>query len=763
MRQSRLPVLALALPGLAAAAAESPEELIPAIAEVRLNGQETGLTLVIHRDADGSLLLREADLAPLRITNAARCGIVIEDEPHCRFGAAPGESANFDDSAQVVHLELPASAFAETRAAVRPSHVPRVTAAEPGAFVNYDFSGERVGGVSSLGAIVETGVFGPRGVLTHSHLAQQAEAFSASARLDTTWTLDFPDRLETLRAGDSISTAGAWGRAVRFGGLQFGTNFATQPTLVTTPLLFAQGEAIVPSTVDIFVNGRRVASEAVPPGPFTIDHVPPVNGAGQLQVVVTDALGRQQVITQPYYSGPALLRAGLSAYSLEIGAIREDYGRRSNAYGDFVVAGTFRRGFTDEFTAEVHAEGQADGALAAGVNVAAQIGHAGIASATVAAGGEDSVGWLAGLGFERNSGRLSVFARAQFASEDFAQLGTAALRDRSKQRVFGGLGFSLQRYGNLQVSYGSETRWTGPDTQVFGLSHSVTVGRYGYLSFIASHASGTGSSTDLFLRWTLPFGGGRTASLGLERRSASASGDELVATASLQRSLPAGSGTGYYMSLASNEDAEFEVTHQGGAGRVGAQFARRLGTEGWRLNAAGGLAITSAGLMPSRPLDRSFAVVHLADYPDLTIYVENQPVGRTDRKGRVLLASLRPYEDNAVSIDPRELPLDASIGTPRMAVTPGYRSGPVIRFPIERAQAATLRLVRSDGTPVPAGAAVRTERESVPVALGGLVYLTTAGGRQGGEAEWRNGRCEFEFERPGNGDPMPDLGEIVCE
>jgi len=55
---------------------------------------------------------------------------------------------------------------------------------------------------------------------------------------------------------------------VRFGGVQFGTNFSTQPMLVTTPLLAAHGEAVVPSTVDVFVNGRPVASESVPPGPF---------------------------------------------------------------------------------------------------------------------------------------------------------------------------------------------------------------------------------------------------------------------------------------------------------------------------------------------------------------------------------------------------------------------------------------------------------------------------------------------------------------
>ncbi len=110
-------------------------------------------------------------------------------------------------------------------------------------------------------------------------VARYGEDGPATARLDTTWTRDFPDRMATLRVGDSISTPGPWGRAVRFGGLQFGTNFSTQPMLVTTPLLAAQGEAVVPSTVDVFVNGRPIASEQVPPGPFSIDRLPVLTGA----------------------------------------------------------------------------------------------------------------------------------------------------------------------------------------------------------------------------------------------------------------------------------------------------------------------------------------------------------------------------------------------------------------------------------------------------------------------------------------------------
>ena len=52
---------------------------------------------------------------------------------------------------------------------------------------------------------------------------------------------------------------------------------------------------------------------------------------------------------------------------------------------------------------------------------------------------------------------MSVFPRTQYATESFAQLGTdIASRTSRKQRSFGGLGFDLDRFGSLQLSYGQQ-------------------------------------------------------------------------------------------------------------------------------------------------------------------------------------------------------------------------------------------------------------------------------------------------------------------
>ena len=753
--------LALASPLVPAAA--GPDAFLESVVEFTVNGQPAATPFVVRRDADGTLLLRAEDLAALRLKTPARGALLVNGERYYRLGVEMGARVNFDASTLHAEVSLPPDAFLATVRSASAADRPHVATTTLGGFLNYDLYGESTSQRTSLGGIAEAGFFTPYGVGTNTLLSRDDADGRSAVRLETTWTLDLPERLATLRLGDAISASGAWGRSVRFGGVQFGTNFATQPTLVTTPMLAARGSAVVPSTVDVFVNGAQVASQDVPPGPFTIDHVPSITGAGQMQVVITDALGRQQVLSQPYYTGPALLRAGLNEYSVELGSMREDYGYASNAYGDLVGAATFRRGFSDQFTAEAHAEMQAGGPAALGLNGALQVGELGIVSATMAAGGTDAIGWLAGLGFEHNGQRSSLFARTQFASESFAQLGSADTEAQPKQRTFVGFGLDFARYGNLQVAYGLQSFWASRRQETIGVSHALTLGDLGFLNLIVSQSIGADTATDVFLNWTMPFGDRRSAALSLRQSTGATVGDEFAAVASVQQSLPAGTGVGYQVSLASNEEAQLGYSYQGRAGLASVQYARRNDTDGWRADVSGGLAITAAGVMPSRRLDRSFAVVKVADYENLTVYVENQPIGRTDAQGRILLDGLRPYERNEISIDPKQLPMDAALAVPVMQVTPAYRSGALVEFPVTRASPATLHLVRSDGTAVPAGASVRTPRETVPVGLQGLVYLGEAAGTQRAVAEWAGGeRCEFTFSRRTGADPVPDLGTIAC-
>jgi len=766
MRRRLSIAIALALAGAtgAASAQQAAEPFAESVLQVTINGEHLPSALLVRRDADGTLLVKASDLKALRLKTPTTGAMLVNGQRYYRIGKEVGAMVTFDDTTQSVDVNLPAQAFVATKTRRAAPDAPSAVQAQLGAFVNYDVSAERSSGRSSAGGFLEFGLFGAKGVLTATAVARGDSNNASATRLDTAWARDFPDRMVTLRVGDSISSGGAWGRSLRFGGIQYGTNFSTQPTLITTPLLSASGDAVVPSTVDVFVNGQAVSSEQVQPGPFEISGIPAVSGAGQMQVVVTDALGRQQVISQPFYAGTSLLRRGLSEYSVEAGAVRRNYASRSNDYGDAVGSATYRRGMSDSLTAGAHAEAQSKGAAAAGVDGAVQVGTLGIVSGSAAVGGDGSgTGWLGGLGFERNGPRVSLYGRGLYASQGFSQLGDSALEARPRLRAFGGLGLNLTRYGSLQFAYGLQTNWTSPSVETFGLGYSLGFGTLGYLSLFASHTSADETSNDVFLTWTMPLGERRTASASLQRSFEPGKGDEFEAVASVQQNLPVGSGSGYIATLSSSDRANLGYSYQGKAGTVAADYARANGQDGVRVGGTGGVAITSAGVMPARRLDQSFAVVQFADYEGVEVFVQNQPVGRTDSKGRVLLDNLLPYQANEVSVDPAKVPMDATLEKASMTVTPAYRSGAVVKFPVSRANAVTLRLVQPNGRPVPAGAEVSIGEGRFPVGLKGSVFLTGVTQRVPARASWVGGQCTFEVSRPAGNDPQPDLGEVPCQ
>src|SRR5712692_274380 len=225
-----------------------------------------------------------------------------------------------------------------------------------GGFVNYDLLGQRIESKNRLDGFLELGLFNRWGVGVGNFLAQDLGRSTRLLRLETNWTRDYPDALTSLRLSDTTGHAGVWGRPVLFGGLQWGTNFGTQPGFVTFPLLNMAGEAALPSTLDLYVNDVLRLRRDVPTGPFSVNNLPTITGQGEVRLVLRDLLDREQIISQPYYASNVLLREGLQDYSYELGFARRNFGLRSNEYGRFLAVGTHSRGFTDDFTGEVRAE-----------------------------------------------------------------------------------------------------------------------------------------------------------------------------------------------------------------------------------------------------------------------------------------------------------------------------------------------------------------------------------------------------------------------
>src|SRR5690606_40656429 len=135
------------------------------------------------------------------------------------------------------------------------------------------------------------------------------------------------------------------------------------------------------SELELYVNGVRQYSGEVPVGPFQLVSQPGINGAGDAQLVITDAFGAVRTLSFPFYASQNLLAKGLSDWSVTAGVIREDYGLRSFSYASTPVASAdLRLGASDWLTLETHVEG-GDGLANAGAGAVWSLGGAGIANA----------------------------------------------------------------------------------------------------------------------------------------------------------------------------------------------------------------------------------------------------------------------------------------------------------------------------------------------------------------------------------------------
>ena len=747
----------------AASPSPSSDGLEEAVLEVALSAQGKGETLVVLRGPNNALYLEASEFARLRLHVPTAKPLLHQGQTYYAPADISGATVSIDESLQRAVIAVPVQSFELTRLNANERVGPALTPASPGAFLNYQLSSQQIDGQRNSGAYTELGMFAAMGVLTNTSVARDNSISRDMTRLDTTFTRDFPDTLKTLNLGDTISDSGSWGNAVRFAGVRFSKNFSLRPDLLTSPLLSTGGTATVPSTVDVFVNNQLVSSNQLPPGPFIIDRLPSVSGTGDVSVVVRDALGREQVVTQSFYSSANLLAPGLTQYSVNFGSVREDYALASNHYGALLAEGSYRRGINRLLTLEGHAEYLAQDAHAAGINAVIGVGKLGAINLTAAGGGDArGSGTLTGIGFEHRGRRMSFIANTLVASDGFAQVGDPLnLNMRFQRRSLLQTGIGLGQAGSLSLAYVHQSYRSAPSQQTLSLTHSVTFGHAGTLNLTLTRVRTDSASTSAYLIYVLPFGTRQAATLStLGGNGEGASPNEMIG--SLTESPPIGEGSGYRLSASTRGNYDANWRQQFSAADLEMEVARNSGVSGRSAYLSGAMTILDGKIAATRSVTGSFAVVDVAGLPNVPVYVENQLTTHTDANGKALLFNLRPYEANRISIQPEELPLDTSIASSSTIMAPPYRSGVVARFPVQRVRSATFRLVTDDGAVVPAGASVRLNGHNFPVVMDGMVYVTDYDRGTVGAASWSQARCEFHVEPPVTNEPLPDLGTVRC-
>ena len=746
------------------------------VLELRVNGVLSGEDVVALRDSGGGLWLAESDFERLRLKLPAAQAHVADGKRYYPLAAISGAKVAFDETRSAASINAPANAFVSSSLSLTGVNRPPISPAGTGAFFNYELYGQtgQYSGADVASGYGELGIFSPLGVLINTGADSSAAGAGGFVRLESTFSHDFPNSLETLRLGDAVSVPGTWGEAVRFGGLQWGTNYAIRPDLVTTPLLAATGTAVLPSTVEVFVNGRAVGSSEVPSGPFVINQVPAINGAGDVNIVVRNALGQQQIISMPFYSAAVMLQPGLSLYDVDLGPVRENYGISSGDYGPLIASATWRHGFSALFTGEIHGEAMHNGPWAAGIDLAQGLDHWAVVTADLAVGGQSatsglmgsgpepaSSGTYAALGLQHVDQRLSIILEAQHATAGFRQLGDVGGIPTPIERNLAQVGWNMGHPGSLQLAWASQRNPDDTRQQTFSATYSLNIGRGSFSASASYTTSGPTEDTFVSVFYVLPLDSRRNVSTQF-RYDSQQSSPNAALVATLQKNLPPGPGEGYLLSAGTDGSYNLQYQRQFDALEASVQAARYLDQSAQSLTLLGGATFMAGEFRATRTVTDSFATVEVGGIPGIAVYSDNHPVATTDENGIAVVRDLRSFDVNRLSIDPLDLPLDAAVANPRVQVVPPYRSGMLVDFPVKRIHAGVFRLQRADGTAVPAGATVTLEGEDFPVGLDGLAYVTNYDHGTTGEAHWAGGKCTFRLPPPPAGEPQPDVGTIAC-
>lgn len=423
-------------------------------------GDQLYLELVINSVATGKIVpvLNSGKQFFVAIDDLKQAGLPLATSyEQVDVAGLPRVASEYDSHNQRLILTVPPSWLPAQQIGSDKAYERRAPVSSLGAVVNYDvYTSDSEQGSSQTSAWTELRVFGDKGVVSntgvysHTYSGERTRPNSYT-RYDTTWSFSDDESMRTYELGDYISRSLPWGSSARLGGVQVSRDFSLRPDVISYPLPRFQGEAAVPTTVDLFINGYKASSSQVDPGPFTLTNVPFINGAGEAVVVTTDALGRQVSTTVPFYVSSQLLAQGFSDYAVSAGALRKDYGLENFAYGAGAATGSFRYGVTDYFTLEAQGEA-AEGLALGGLGGVLALGNYGNLNLSASqSDGPDGRGGQVSYGYRYNTRSFSLSAQQMVRERGFSNLSVYESDlfglSRKSTQVTGSV--SLNGFGNL--------------------------------------------------------------------------------------------------------------------------------------------------------------------------------------------------------------------------------------------------------------------------------------------------------------------------
>ena len=683
-----------------------------------------------------------------------------------------GLQARVDETALMLMLAVEPHWYAGTQIRLNALHAGKPVPALPGALLNYSLQLRGTGKEPpTAGSRQNLSWFGPAGLLDVATALSSKGSTPPGAptdnqhaftRLSTTFFRDDEAQLTTLSVGDSVLPQGAGVPSVRFGGIAWQSNFGLDPAFTTleTPAIF--DAARLPSTLEFFLNDRRVGAPlSVPAGPFDISGLPTVDGAGQIKVLIRDALNNERIVSVPYLHTARLYRQGVYSFNYSAGLLRPEL----DHYDTPFLSSSHRWGLTRWLTLDAGATWSA-GASSLGAGATFPLADNMVGDTRLAMSHSP-----AGQGQQWATSALwqisvaSVGAGVIHSSSAFRLLGDsdsslAQARDDLRLYASRALAHGL---GSVSASHGFLSTWDGNTRTISSLGWSKSFSGFSVSLGAVQSSSGTAAQIAI----SVPLGRQGFFSSSLQRQG------EVTTLRKDYASAPV-TNTGVAWRLATTathpdtaEDAPSVLLGLNARTTLGEhdlELVGRKATVSWRASTAGSLGVLAGRSFYGPPISSGFALVSTGDAPGIPVYRWNLPVAVSDARGLALVTTLNPYQNNLLAVRPEEVPLEYRVTSHEVTAVPRSRGGVFVEFAMLRERAALLVLHLPDGQALPVGATVTVEGtgETAPVGQRGEAYLQNLPEHGAVEVTFQGSRCRIPTSRPATTDPQPRMGPYTC-
>lgn len=752
------------------------------ILDLNLNHASQG-EFAFFRRPDGDFLIEQSELSAWGLKpNLALSPEPIEGEggSFVSLRSLGATSLAMDIQNMVLNVELPAHLFSTSAINLTASKTNNALASsEKSGFLNYRLADTSYGAdTSSTALATELGLHFENSLFLNQNLFRNN---AGNTRYTTQWIFDRPESQQRLVLGDFTAVSSELGSAVPMGGVNFSKVYSLAPDLVQQPLAAYSGVAESPSVVEVRVNGVPVSHSEIGAGPFELQNLRQYGGASNVQVLVRDALGREQLYSFPFYFSDQSLREGLQDYSYSLGKIRVNPGLANDGYDTTAFSAFHRFGYSDALTLGARAEA-AENLSNAGLEAVWRDNQWGVLAGSASVSNHNGIGSQAAMfAYTYSQPTFGVRAVARKYDANYAPLETL----HTPFNRLGDYGASFSWYPANSHSLSFDYRLTQTSdtestrTSSINYTHSISNSNIVFATLQHTDAKSQPESVwSLFVGWVYRFGDKYTASSHI---NADDHGQQSTVT-QFQSDMPSGEGIGYRLGWTGTQPNNTDRLNgfaQWNLPALSASVdANLLSVQGRQVDyrevaLAGSIAFAGSAWGFARPINDSFAIVQLgAPVAGVHVTANSQDIGVSDANGQVISPYLGSFYESRVSIQDDSIPLDYVMGKDFYTVKPAYRSGVQVDFGLRRVRAleGVLRWRKDTQTPTADNMRVTLNRtgqttRTFQVGKAGHFYIDNlVAGDYQGSITTAERSCRFEMHVPDLQETVITLpGDLLCE